>query len=60
MSSKLFEFSVDTDDARGSADILDDHLLAQDFTQPGVITRAITSNEPPAANGTTMVMGRVG
>src|SRR5262249_30140981 len=26
----------------------------------GVMTRAITSKEPPAANGTTKVMGRVG
>ena len=49
------------DRAAGAADILDHHRLARAHALICSATaRAITSEVPPAANGTIMVMGRLG
>ena len=52
--------AIGADNARRPTDVFDNYLLAQDFAQPLRKTRPMTSNPPPAANGTTMVTGRVG
>jgi hypothetical protein len=46
--------------AARAADIFDDHLLAENVAQSIRDNAATTSVGTPAANGTTMVMGRVG
>ena len=46
--------------AAGAAGILDDHLLAENFRQPRRHDPPHDSTPPPAANGTTMVIGRLG
>ena len=48
------------DHAAGAADVLDDHLLAEEFRQVRATMRPNTSAPQPAANATTMVSGRVG
>ena len=45
------------DRAAGAAAVVHHHGLAEHLAQPSAMTRPITSVEPPAANGTIMVMG---